>query len=101
MRKPTIEMRQEGDPTQPAKPGDPIKASRGKNGKVGGVQSHDYIRVMPGAPNASLEMHQKPYVHIRSEGKLIGKEGTTVPKSSPDAHIPFTQWSKWQHWHKP
>lgn len=33
--KPTIEMRLDGDPTLPAKPGDVIKASRGKDGKVG------------------------------------------------------------------
>ena len=101
IRKPTIEMRLEGDPTHPAKPGDIIKASRGKNGKVGGVQSHDNIRVMPGIPQASLEMHQKPYVHIRAGGKIVGKGGVEVPKSSPETHIHILDWSKWQYWNKP
>jgi RHS repeat-associated protein len=101
IRKPTIEMRVEGDPTIPAKPGDVIKASRGKHGQVGGVQAHDNIRVMPGNPKASLPMHQKPYVHVRAGGKVVGKTGVEVPKSSPESHVPFSQWSKWQSWHKP
>jgi len=101
IRKPTIEMRLEGDPTLPAKPSDIIKASRGKDGKVGGVQPHDSIRVMPGNPKASLPMHQNPYVHIREGGKVVGKGGVEVPKSSPEAHIPVSEWSKWQNWHKP
>lgn len=99
--KPTIEMRLDGDPTLPAKPGDVIKASRGKDGKVGGVQSHDQIRVMPGNPNASLPMHQDPYVHIRQGGRIVGTTGGPSPKSSPESHIPFGQWAKWESWHKP
>lgn len=98
--KPTIEMRLKGDPTIPAKPGDPIVASRGKFGEPGG--SHDYIRVMPGEPAASLPMHQQPYVHIRSGGQTVGRGGELgLPKSSPAIHIPVKEWAKWKSWKKP
>ena len=107
-RKPTIEMRLKGDPTLPAKPGDAIVASRGKEGKVSGekVQSHDYIRVMPGNPADPLLMHQNPYVHLRENGKTIGidDKGNRVvglAKSSTEIRPSFSEWSKWKDWHKP
>lgn len=94
--KPTIEMRlhPKGDPTLPARPGDPVIVATDKH-------ASGYIRVMPGNPAASLPMHQKPYVHIRHGGKVIGKEGNIVPKGSTEAHIPFKEWSQWKQWHKP
>lgn len=88
--KETIELRLEGDPTVPAKPGDIIKAYRNKGS--------DYIKVMPGNPEASLEMH-KPYVHIRTGGKVVGRTGESVTKGTNEwdtRHIPTPEWAKWR-----
>jgi len=99
-------MRLDGDPTIPAKPNDIIKASRGKNGKVGGVQSHDYIRVTPGDPACSVPIKQKTYVHIRSGGKTIASDGSVVESKAvtgtgTDPRGPFAGWQKWPNWNSP
>ena len=105
--KETIEMRPLaakgealGDPTVPATPGEPVKVISTKDGLFKGAgkpeRPDNYIRVMKGDPAASLDYQQKPYVHLSKGGKPVGSAGTNVVKGSPEAHIPFSDWSKWK-----
>lgn len=50
------------------------------------------IRFMPGNPNSPWPNSQKPYVRWDSNGAARGIDGRSVPRKSPEAHIPTRDW---------
>ena len=52
------------------------------------------IRFMPGNPNSRWPNSQKPYVRWDANGDARDIRGRSVPRESPEAHIPTREWMK-------
>jgi RHS repeat-associated protein len=60
------------------------------------------VRIHRGNPNASNPSQREPYVQVRDNGKVIGRDGQ--PRSTAqdaDAHIPLREWQGWPKWNSP
>jgi hypothetical protein len=85
----------------------PSEWGKGAAAKSGGWKwwdpknSGNYVRIDPGDPNSRDSFRQIDHVHVRSGGRVIGRDGKPMPPGSagdPAAHIPLTQWLKWSRW---
>lgn len=77
----------------------------GKSDKGGGIKykdsnnSRNYIRVMPGKPNAKYKTQQQPYVIYQKNGVFYDANGKPVKQTiqnkklshQPDTHIPLSK----------
>ena len=50
-----------------------------------------YVRVMPGKAHSQNLAQRKPYVIQMKDGKTFDKFGNTVPKKSPEVHVPLEE----------
>jgi len=55
--------------------------------------SHNSVRVMPGTPNSPNPAQQNPYVIDMRSGSAIDVSGNRVSPSSPEAHVPQSQYT--------
>ncbi|NJP94870.1 hypothetical protein HCN51_36475 [Nonomuraea sp. FMUSA5-5] len=63
------------------------------------------VRVDRGNPDNPQPSQQVDHVVVRYNGRVIGRDGNPITGSIKDdfenAHIPFSEWSKWSTWYKP
>ncbi len=63
------------------------------------------VRVDKGNPRSSSPSQKPDHVVVRSNGKVIGRDGKPLNgsvKDNPiDAHIPLSDWLTWSKWFKP
>jgi hypothetical protein len=59
------------------------------------------VRIRKGNPNLDYPAQQVDYVKITSGGRVLDTNGTPVDNSAvPEAHIPLSEWLKWEAWNK-
>ncbi len=70
-----------------------------RGAKFGGV------RIDPGNPNSAFPSQQVDHVVVRSDGLVLGRDGSPISGGIDDdpinAHIPLDEWLKWRYWNKP
>ena len=90
---------QDWGPPVPNKIGVEVRWFDPRGRKVGG------IRIDSGDPNSPFPSQQVPHVVVRSNGTVIGSDGTPIigpiRGNAVDAHIPLDEWLKWRYWNKP
>lgn len=62
------------------------------------------VRIDAGNPNSAWPSQQVDHVVVRSEGRILGPDGTPLAgslKDNPEAHIPLTDWVNWTTWNSP
>ena len=63
------------------------------------------VRVDQGSPGSPNPSQRVDHVVVRSEGKVIGRNGEPIPGSiadyPTDAHIPLSEYSGWSTWNSP
>jgi RHS repeat-associated protein len=63
------------------------------------------VRIDKGDPGNSQATQQVDHVVVRSNGKVIGRNGEAIPGSvkqnAVDAHIPLSEWVNWSSWNHP
>lgn len=63
------------------------------------------VRIDKGNPNNSQTTQQTDHVIVRSEGKVIGRDGKPINGSIKDnydkAHIPLSEYKDWIQWNSP
>jgi uncharacterized membrane protein len=69
-----------------------IRPTKGEGGVkyIDPRNPHNCVRVMPGDPQSPYPNSQRPYVRWLRNGQSLDKYGNIVPKNSPDAHIPLS-----------
>jgi len=68
----------------PSKKGDGTKYVDPKN-------KHNDVRVQKGKPENTYPSQQKDYVTWKRNGQYMDKNGNSVPRESPEAHIPIDE----------
>ncbi|TVR95235.1 MAG: choice-of-anchor A family protein [Wenzhouxiangellaceae bacterium] len=77
-------------------------ASKGQGWVWSSRHAQNEVRIMMGNRRAKFPAQRSDYVQIRSEGRVIGRNGQSLPtKNTPDAHIPFHHWRTWMRWDTP
>lgn len=60
------------------------------------------VRIDQGDPGSSLPSQQVDHVVVRSEGRVVGRDGKPISSSIKDdptsAHIPLSEWLTWTNW---
>ncbi|WP_373707068.1 RHS repeat domain-containing protein, partial [Neisseria dentiae] len=63
------------------------------------------VRIDKGNPNHTHPTQQVDHVIVRSNGKVIGRDGNPISGSIKDdpqnAHIPLREYKKWKQWNSP
>ncbi|WP_192816485.1 hypothetical protein [Cupriavidus basilensis] len=63
------------------------------------------VRIDKGDPNVSQPTQQVDHVIVRSNGKVIGRDGKPIEGSikynAAQAHIPLSEYKKWKNWNSP
>jgi RHS repeat-associated protein len=91
----------------PSEWGDPLPTKKGigfrwldpENPRGNGV------RIDQGDPNSPWPSQQVPHVVVRSDGKVIGRDGKpingSIDQDAENAHIPLSEWKTWSSWNAP
>ncbi|MFC0027954.1 RHS repeat-associated core domain-containing protein [Micromonospora chaiyaphumensis] len=63
------------------------------------------VRIDQGNPNSPSPSQQVDHVVVRSNGKVIGRDGKPITgainEDPTNAHIPLSEWQKWSSWNHP
>ncbi|WP_283137810.1 hypothetical protein [Rhizohabitans arisaemae] len=91
----------------------PVEWGAGISNRKGtGIRWHDPlnprgsgVRIDKGDPDSAWPSQRVDHVIVRYNGKVIGRDGNPIEGSIKvyfeNAHIPFSEWSKWSTWHTP
>ena len=69
------------------------------------INKGDGVRIDQGNPHTSQSYQRVDHVVVRSNGKIIGRDGNPIKGSIADdpeqAHIPLSEYKKWKTWNSP
>jgi multidrug efflux pump subunit AcrA (membrane-fusion protein) len=88
--------------TEPTK-----KADKGKPGvrSSDGEKGANSVRIDKGDPKSSQPSQRVDHVRVNKDGKAIGRDGKPISgrvKDDPEnAHIPLSEYKKWETWDAP